>query len=148
MDPNRHRIRSGSETSEKLIRECGLEGSNSVCTPGVRESAAQVAEDGPLEERLHTAYRASAARANYLAMGRPDIQYAAKGICRWMAAPTEASVVALKRLGRYLQGSPRLLFRYPWQSAEKVDAYSDTGWAGSPKTRKSTDEAAPWSGRT
>jgi len=48
-------------------------------------------------------------------------------------------VVALKRLGRYLQGCPRLLFQYPWQTAEKVDAYSDTDWAGCPKTRKSTN---------
>jgi len=58
-----------------------------------------------------------------------------------MSAPTEASVVALKRLGRYLQGCPRLLFQYPYQAAEKVDAYSDTDWAGCPKTRKSTNGA-------
>ena len=43
-----------------------------------------------------------------------------------MIALTEASVVALKRLGRYLQGCSRLIFKYVWQSAEKVDAYSDT----------------------
>ena len=84
-------------------------------------------------------FRAIAARANYLAMDRPDAQYSAKGICRWMATPTEASVIALKRLGRYLVGQPRLIFKYGWQTAEKIDAYSDTDCAGCPKTRKSTN---------
>ena len=55
-----------------------------------------------------------------------------------MSAPTELSLMALKRLGRYLIGRPRLVFRYPFQSASHVDCYSDTDWAGCPKTRKST----------
>ena len=55
-----------------------------------------------------------------------------------MSAPTELSLAALKRLGRYLLGRPRLVFRYPFQSASHVDCYSDTDWAGCPKTRKST----------
>jgi hypothetical protein len=33
--------------AEKLIHECGMEGSNSVSTPGIKETAAQVAEDAP-----------------------------------------------------------------------------------------------------
>ena len=32
--------------------------------------------------------RKLAARANYLAADRPDIMYAVKEICRWMAKPT------------------------------------------------------------
>lgn len=55
-----------------------------------------------------------------------------------MSAPTELAWAALKRLGRYLLGRPRLVYRYPFQSADTVDCYSDTDWAGCPKTRKST----------
>ena len=47
-------------------------------------------------------------------------------------------MAALKRLGRYLGGRPRLVFKYAFQSADTVDCYSDTDWAGCPKTRKST----------
>ena len=47
-------------------------------------------------------------------------------------------MAALKRFGRYLLGRPRLVFRYVFQSADTVDCYSDTDWAGCPKTRKST----------
>ena len=39
---------------------------------------------------------------------------------------------------RYIAGAPRLVYRYPWQTVEAVDTYSDTDWAGCPKTRKST----------
>ena len=81
---------------------------------------------------------ALAARANYLSADRPDRQYAAKEICRWMSAPTELSMLAIKRLGWYLRGRPRLAFGYPFQSAGTVDCYSDTDWAGYRKTRKST----------
>lgn len=35
-------------------------------------------------------YRAVAARANYLGVGRPDLQFAVKEACPGMAAPSEA----------------------------------------------------------
>ncbi len=124
--------------SEKLIEECGLTGVNTVATPGVRLSFDQVERDPPLPAHLHTAFRGSAARANYLAADRPDCQFAAKEICRWMAAPTEGSWNALKRLCRYLVGLPRLIFSYSWQTVDAIDIYTDTDWAGCPRTRKST----------
>ena len=74
--------------SEKLIEECGMTGVNTVATPGVPLSLDQVERDPPLPAHLHTAFRGSAARANYLAADRPDCQFAAKEVCRWMAAPT------------------------------------------------------------
>ena len=128
--------------SEKLIEECGLTGVNTVATPGVRLSFDQVERDPPLPAHLHTAFRGSAARANYLAADRPDCQFAAKEVCRWMAAPTEGSWNALKRLCRYLVGLPRLVFLYKWQSVDVIDIYTDTDWAGCPRTRKSTSGGA------
>jgi len=124
--------------AEKLIRECGLEGSNPVCTPSVRESAAQIAEDKPLEAHLHTAYRGSAARANYLAADRVDLQYPAKEVCRWMSSPSGNSWASMKRMTRYLAGLPRLVYTFPWQTVDAVDVYVDTDWAGCPRTRRST----------
>jgi hypothetical protein len=124
--------------AEKLIHECGMEGSNSVSTPGLKETAAQVAEDVLLEPRLNTAYRSSAARANYLAADRVDIQYASKEVCRWMSAPTTNGWTGLKRLTRFLCGLPRLVYLFPWQSVDAIDVYVDTDWAGCARTRKST----------
>ncbi len=124
--------------SEKLIAECGLEGVNTVATPGVRQSFEQVEHDKDLPEKLHSAFRGAAARANYLAADRLDCQFAAKEICRWMSKPTESSWTALKRLCRYLVGLPRLVHIYRWQCADTIDVYTDTDWAGCPRTRKST----------
>ena len=45
-----------------------------------------------------TSFRALAARANYLALDRPDIAFAAKELCKSFANPTRLSVNMLKRL--------------------------------------------------
>ena len=44
----------------------------------------------------------------------------------------------MKRLCRYLVGLPRLVYVYKFQTAEKVEVYTDTDWAGCPRTREST----------
>ena len=124
--------------AEKLIAECGLAGSNTVATPGQRVSFSELENDEPLDPKLHTAFRGAAARANYLAADRMDVQFAAKEICRWMSSPTQQSWLALKRLCRYLVGLPRLVYRYAWQVVNAIDVYTDTDWAGCPRTRKST----------
>ena len=55
-----------------------------------------------------------------------------------MAQPTEQSWAAMKRLCRYLVGLPRMVYRYRFQKADGVEVYTDTDWAGCPRTRKST----------
>ena len=83
-----------------------------------------------MEEHEHTPYGGNGARCNYLGPGRPDIQYSAKEICRWMSAPTNLGQDALKRLCRFLVGRKRMVFKYPWQ---KVSTRMSC-----PKTRIST----------
>ena len=36
----------------------------------------------------------------------------------------------------------RLVYKFPWQSATHIEVYSDTDWAGCPRTRKSTSGGA------
>ena len=126
--------------AEKLLEELDLggDGVKGVVTPGVKAHAHQVEGEQPLPERENTAFRALAARANYLAADRPDIIFAAKEICRLMAKPTDLAMAALKRLGRYLRSRPRMVFGMPFQSASQWDVYTDTDWAGCVRTRKST----------
>ena len=77
-------------------------------------------------------------RATYLAADRADLGHCVKNLAKKMQTPRECDMQRLKRLGRYLVGRPRLVFRYAFQSADTIDCYSDTDWAGCPKTRKST----------
>ena len=74
---------------EKLVEELELDGANSCVTPGDKALPEQHAEDKLLAPDRHTAFRALAARANYLSADRPEFQYAAEEVCRWMSAPTE-----------------------------------------------------------
>ena len=95
-----------------VIRELGLESAKAVTTPGTSETSAEEAarEDSPLlGSREATSYRALAARLNYLAADRVDLQFATKCVAKHMSSTREHDWVALKRVGRYLRGSPRLI---------------------------------------
>ena len=125
--------------AERLIAAMGFDDNCKSCvTPGLKPTKEQIEAEVELEQHEHTTYRGNSARSNYLGPDRPDIQYSAKEICRWMSTPTDLGQAALKRLCRFLLGRPRLVFKYPWQRAGVLECYSDTDWAGCPKTRKST----------
>ena len=110
----------------------------STATPGLKPSVDVLKDDSLLSSDAHTIFRALAARANYLAQDRIDLQFAAKEACRFMSAPTESAEAALKRLGRYLLGHKRVVYKFVFQRAEQIDVYSDTDWSGCPRTRRST----------
>ena len=100
----------------------------------VKPSQHHTAADASCAEQAR--YRATAARAISLAADRPDAQFAAKGICRFMIAPREFGWAALKRLGRHLAGIPRLVHTFSSQAASGLDGCGDTGWAGCLRPRK------------
>ncbi len=133
--------------AEKLVAECGMEGAQTMVTPGVRATGTDLTDDQELPPQLTTAFRGAAARANYLAADRIDAQFACKEICRSMSKPTTQSWRALKRVCRFLNGVPRLVYTYPRQRVECIDVYTDTDWAGCPKTRKSTSGGCVLLGR-
>ena len=59
-----------------------------------------------------------------------------------MSKPGTLAQAALKRLGRFVLDHKRLVYKFPWQSATHIEVYSDTDWAGCPRTRKSTSGGA------
>ena len=63
---------------EKVLYELGLEGANSLATPGLRPTAAQITDDAMLEADKHTLFRGVAARCNYLSSDRPTCSTAPK----------------------------------------------------------------------
>jgi hypothetical protein len=124
---------------ERLLEGLGLDGNcKATATPGLKPVIDVLKDDSPLSTDSHTTFRALAARANYLAQDRIDLQFAAKEACRFMSAPTDSAEAALKRLGRYLIGHKRVVYCYPFQRATAIDVYSDTDWSGCPRTRRST----------
>ena len=128
-----------------MIDALNLSNANGVTTPGVLETIDKTLDVGSedpspvLPGAEATAYRGCAARANYLGLDRPDVQYSAKEISRYMSNPHESNVVALKRLARYLKLRPRLVFMFKFQAMpNRLSVYCDSNHAGCLKTRKST----------
>ena len=95
---------------------------------------------GPfLDEKRPVEFRSNRMRCLYLALDRPDIQFAAKEISRARASPTIHADETLNALSRYLAGHPRVLRRYPRQEwPGKVWGLTDSNWAACPVTRKSS----------
>ena len=124
--------------AKKLIDEHGLEGAKLIGAPGVREGTKELEEDSPFPARLHTAFRKASARASYFSVDRVDVQFAAKEACRVMSAPIGLGWRALKRLGRFPVGKPRMVYTFPRQRADAVDVNTGTDWADCPRTRMST----------
>jgi len=136
------RYEADQRHAEILIESLGLTNSKGVETPGTKNSKDETGEtesDKYLGDAEATAFRAAAARCNFLGLDRPDVQFAAKEISRNMAKPQECHVSALKRLGRYLKQHPRAAFKFKFQTMPKtIRVFCDSNYAGCLKTRKST----------
>ena len=126
---------------EVVLAQLQFTEARSVSTPGTREEQTksnEVASDefSPSEA---SRYRMTTARFNYLAMDRPDIQYATKEASKHMAKPSTRHWNFLKRIGRYFLEAPRLVQEFSWQtSIRTASGHSDSDWAGDQVSRKST----------
>lgn len=76
--------RADKKHAEIVIKEMGLEmNSKGVDVPGSKDKLDEF-DDEELRGAEVKMFRAIAARANYLAMDRPDLQFATKEVCRSM----------------------------------------------------------------
>ena len=88
-----------------------------------------------------------AARANYLALDRPDIAFATKELCRCFACPNGQALEALKRPTRYLIGARRVIWDFRFQHmTDQLTTSVDTDFAGCLSTRRSTSGGAAMRG--
>ena len=94
---------------ELMTSQLGLQDAKAVTTPGVKASNKDSNEDDPLDDTMKSKFRALVARTNYLSQDRGDIQFSVKELSRKMSSPTSGDWIALKRLGRYLLGRPRVV---------------------------------------
>ena len=85
-----------------------------------------------------TLYRSIIGSLLYLTASRPDISFSI-GVCaRYQAAPKESHLTAVKRIIRYINGTPDYGLWYSKDSNACLAGYSDVDWAGSVDDRKST----------
>ena len=139
--------------AELIVADLGLDEAKGVSTPGSRDDVAKCLEVNELEpDELPsgeaTRYRAICARLNYLALDRPELQYAAKEASRRMSKPRKGDWLLLKRVGRYLRKAPRAVQLMVWQQwPGRIETFVDSDWAGCKATCKSTSGGAMMVGR-
>ena len=95
-------------------------------------------------------YRTAVGQLLWATPVRPDISFAVKELSRSLQAPTQQDEKQLKQVLRYLKGS--LHFTTSLQPPRKrviqkdssiqIQAYFDSAWARSPRTKKSTSGAS------
>jgi hypothetical protein len=125
--------------------------SRPVTSPGTAPAKSGEEEEEsealPLQGTEVGLFRSYAARANYLAMDRPELAYPAKELCRRMKEPVKGDLRALRRLAQYLADSPRLVYQFAWQDAADLAVYTDTDFAGCRASRRSTSGGCAMRGR-
>jgi hypothetical protein len=107
------------------------------CVTPVGIQAKVAADSGPLVKDP-TQFWSLADALQYLTFTRPDISYAVQQVCLHMHDPREPHLVAVKRILRYLQGTPEFGLVLRWSSIFDLVVYTDAGWAGCPDTCRST----------
>ena len=117
----------------------GGDGANGAQDEGVQDQGGEDPEEEELQGDEKRNYQRQAARANYLCLDRPDIGFATKETMRRLSAPTVEDEIALKRLGRYLMGNPRVVSHFKYgERSDVLIVEGDSDHAGCVRTRKST----------
>ncbi|KAM0960323.1 hypothetical protein ACFX2I_025293 [Malus domestica] len=82
-------------------------------------------------------YRSLVGALQYLTFTRPDIAFSVHQVCQFMHSPMDSHYAAVKRILRYLKGSPDLGIQLTPGELD-LHAFSDADWAGDPNDRRST----------
>ncbi|GJX62604.1 retrovirus-related pol polyprotein from transposon TNT 1-94 [Tanacetum coccineum] len=141
---------SGFESSEHPDYVCKLEKSlyrlkqapracALVKTPMVPPNNIGPSLSGKLVNK--TLYRGMIGSLMYLTISRPYIQFLTCLCARYQANPKESHLIAMKRIFRYLKGTPTLGLWYPKCSGFDLKRYSDSEYDGCNMDRKSRSGA-------
>ncbi|GJX72036.1 retrovirus-related pol polyprotein from transposon TNT 1-94 [Tanacetum coccineum] len=85
-----------------------------------------------------TSYKGMIGSLMYLTATRPDIQFSTVLCARYQSNPKESHLTTVKRILRYLKGTPTLGLYYPKCSGFDLKEYSDSDYASCNMDKKST----------
>ena len=127
---------SASTHAELLIQRWARP---TVCTLPVAAEASAEPSGQLLPADLAKAFRAGAARVQYLCHDRADLALAAVILATRMAAPRESDLAILSRVGSYLRYRPVMQLHFPFKEHGHpgLQVYTDSDWASCQLTRRS-----------
>ncbi|KAJ9536225.1 hypothetical protein OSB04_un000591 [Centaurea solstitialis] len=119
-----------------LLKKYDMSSCNSIGTPMATGNKIGPDREGK-DVDLRT-YRGMVGSLMYLTASRPDIMFATCVCARYQAKPKESHLAAVKRIFRYLKGTPYYGLWYPKGLGFELQAYSDADYGGCNMDRKST----------
>jgi hypothetical protein len=136
----------------KLLEKAGMGSCNSCATPmEAKLKLSKVSDSKPVDA---TMYRSLIGSLRYLLHTRPELTYSVCYLSRFMEAPKQEHLDAVKRVLRYVAGTVNYDLLYPRRKSESLQilGYSDSDMAGDIDDCKSTtgvvfflgDGAASW----
>ncbi|KAJ9566827.1 hypothetical protein OSB04_002793 [Centaurea solstitialis] len=127
-----------------LLKHFDVVGSNSAATPMSRSFQMDADLSGkPVDLKK---YRTMIGSLLYLTASRPDIVFST-GVCaRYQCDPRDSHLKVVKRILRYLKGTPDFGLWYPKGSSFELIGYTDSAHAGCKLDRKSTSRACQFLG--
>nr|CAB3463731.1 unnamed protein product [Digitaria exilis] len=129
---------SQAQYVDDLLERAGMSTCKPVATPADTKPKPSTSDGQPVSAADASYYRSMAGALQYLTMTRPDIAYAVQQLCLHIHAPHDVHATMLKRVLRYIKGTPSVGVHLRATSSSSLTAYSDADWAGCPDTRRST----------
>ena len=127
-----------SKHVQTLLSEWHLEDCNPVITPFAAEQEESDNAKVPMSTIDATAYRRAVARINDLSQDRFDLATVANKLSRSMSNPHKGDEERVKRVIRYLKGSPSCVYVFNWQSQpSSLKVMTDSDRANCVTTRRS-----------
>ena len=111
-----------------MLKRYGMEDCAPMSTPMTTNFKLSKDDDSPPADATH--YRSIIGALLYLTAIRPDIMQAVGMAGRFQSAPKQSHLLAVKRILRYLKGTPDFGLWYPKSSTLTVTTYTDADWAG------------------
>ncbi|KAJ9538659.1 hypothetical protein OSB04_031392 [Centaurea solstitialis] len=127
-----------------ILKRFDFTGPKSASTPMSTTFQLDVDTSGnPVDQKV---YRAILGSLLYLTASRPDIMFATCVCARFQCDPRESHLGAVKRILKYLKGTPNFGLWYPKDSGFELTAFTDSDHAGCKLNRKSTSGACQFLG--
>nr|XP_034887202.1 uncharacterized mitochondrial protein AtMg00810-like [Populus alba] len=126
----------------KLPSGMSTSSSNDVCKLkrslyGLKQAPRYRRDEGELLDDP-TTYRKLVGSLIYLTITLTYISYAIYTVSKFMQAPRHLHLSVVRRIIRYILGTPSCDLFFPTSSSLQIQAYSDANQADCPDTRKST----------
>ena len=101
-------IESKPKYLDAVLELLELESAKDVATPSVHARKEQLTTGELLESAEVTVYRHCVGGLRYYTQDRADAQYEVSNLGSMLWTPTRGSMIALKRVARYLKGTERI----------------------------------------